>query len=119
MLYDIRIVTPENVTQLTIDPRTGTVVYMGHPIISGTKSGMLGAAELGRAIQPRVSLIAAISLAESCSDGKGLEARLDTRYGKLVIELDVVTKGGFISEFEVDAMSGKVIWMAPGSMELP
>ncbi|MGI9414510.1 MAG: PepSY domain-containing protein, partial [Hyphomicrobiales bacterium] len=59
----------------------------------------------------------AITLAEASADGKGLEARLGTRNGQLIFELDVVTKGGFISEFEVDAMSGKVTWMARGSVE--
>ncbi|MGI9415341.1 MAG: PepSY domain-containing protein, partial [Hyphomicrobiales bacterium] len=61
VLYDIRTVTPEDVTQLTINPRTGAVVYMGHPIVSGTTSGALGSAALGRTIQPRVSLAAAIT----------------------------------------------------------
>ena len=117
VLYDVKTVSYGDVTQLTVHPMTGSVLYMGHPMISGAQSGAYEFVNLGKLIRPRVSLATAISMAEASADGKGLQARLGIRSGQLIIELDVVTKDGLITEFEVDAISGKVTWMARGSSE--
>jgi uncharacterized membrane protein YkoI len=56
----------------------------------------------------RISIEDAMSIAMSQIPGEILKVELDTENGKLVYEVDVVTRQGIEYELEIDAQTGRI-----------
>jgi uncharacterized membrane protein YkoI len=56
----------------------------------------------------RISIEDAMSIAMSQIPGEILKVELDTENGKLIYEVDVVTRQGIEYELEIDAQTGRI-----------
>lgn len=95
----------------TIEILAGTAIAL-HAIAASSEENHGNAAQFADAIEARVTIGQAISIAERHAGGEAVEAELERKGGRLIYDIDVETADGDM-EVLVDTATGSVLGMSP------
>lgn len=110
-LYEIAILSGDNVTEFAIDPATGN-------ILESEEEGLLADLmrddeELAALGKTKADLLSVIATAEQAAGGKAMEAEIDDESASPAFDVEVAQVDGTVVKVTIDGVTGKVLKQGP------
>ena len=106
--YEVKIVSSDKASKVTIDPASGTVIGVKDDGLIYRLLEREDNTSYSALINSPVTLSAAIETAEKETGGKAIEAEWDSEDGKPELKVETVN-GGVFTKVKIDAATGKVL----------